>query len=338
MNRRFTAGIIGVGRIGFTLQFDRKREQPASHALALHKNSHIELICAADVDHAQLDLFASRYKQSRTYTDAKTMLDEESPDIVVVAVNEEEHCRMAELAIESGPALVILEKPVAPTLSQARQIARKAAEYHVPVCINHERRFSRDYQMVRRILENGEIGTLHTINARLWSGLHVWGPDCAVKGDCSLIHDGTHLIDTMSYLLQDRQLPKPVLDNVRKSRKTVSQLNWHYNVKDGPVCFVEVVGDKTFFGFELECIADRGRVVIGNGYLKVTRAKPSPYYSNFKSLLPELKYRRPMKTAYFSGMVENCVDHLDGSGQLISSLETGINAVKNLQAVAGLLK
>ena len=35
---KYNAALIGTGRIGFTLGFDSKREQPASHAMALKEN------------------------------------------------------------------------------------------------------------------------------------------------------------------------------------------------------------------------------------------------------------------------------------------------------------
>lgn len=34
-SKKYSAALIGLGRIGFSLGFDRKREQPASHTMAL---------------------------------------------------------------------------------------------------------------------------------------------------------------------------------------------------------------------------------------------------------------------------------------------------------------
>ena len=38
---RYNAAIIGTGRIGFSLGFDKKREQPASHTMTLINNKSI---------------------------------------------------------------------------------------------------------------------------------------------------------------------------------------------------------------------------------------------------------------------------------------------------------
>ena len=40
----YTATLVGTGRIGFSLGFDKKREQPASHTMALLDNKRVNLI------------------------------------------------------------------------------------------------------------------------------------------------------------------------------------------------------------------------------------------------------------------------------------------------------
>ena len=52
----YTAAIIGTGRIGFSLGLDKKREQPASHTMALLSNRRIRLVAGCDVDSQRLEL------------------------------------------------------------------------------------------------------------------------------------------------------------------------------------------------------------------------------------------------------------------------------------------
>lgn len=40
----YTAAVVGTGRIGFSLGFDKKREQPASHTMALNENPRVKII------------------------------------------------------------------------------------------------------------------------------------------------------------------------------------------------------------------------------------------------------------------------------------------------------
>ena len=50
----YTAALVGTGRIGFSLGFDKKREQPASHTMALLGNNRIKLIAACDTNEEKL--------------------------------------------------------------------------------------------------------------------------------------------------------------------------------------------------------------------------------------------------------------------------------------------
>ena len=65
--------------------------------------------------------------------------------------------------------------------------------------------------------------------------------------------------------------------------------------------------------------------------------KPSPYYTNFFFLKKNLKIKRPNKTRYFSNMVENCVNYLDGKEELTSTLDDGIDVIKVLYDIEELL-
>lgn len=65
--KKYTAAIIGCGRIGFTLGFDKKREAPASHTMALLQNPSITLTAGCDTFEDNLKLwerYVSRYNKN----------------------------------------------------------------------------------------------------------------------------------------------------------------------------------------------------------------------------------------------------------------------------------
>ena len=143
----YTAAIIGTGRIGFTLGFDKKREQPASHTMALLANKKIRLIAAADTNQENLERW-EKFVKGKFVREAKTFSTSEElykaftkiPDIITVAVNEDAHLKTALDAIAAKPRLLILEKPVALNMSDGLAIKRAAEAASVPVLVNHERR------------------------------------------------------------------------------------------------------------------------------------------------------------------------------------------------------
>jgi predicted dehydrogenase len=337
-NAVYSALIVGAGRIGFLLGRDPLREQPASHALALSANRRIRLVGTVDTNPDRLTAWKRQFPSTKTYLDLNEAMTKERPDIVVVAVPEEEHAPVALQVFPFRPRLVILEKPVAPNRKEAAAIARAAARFRVPVSVNHERRFSRDYVRARELLHNGAVGEVHGVRAALWSGAPVWTKKAKEDGACSLLHDGTHLLDTVRFLL-NRDLPRPALDFTgRKGGGTVTRLFFHYVIGKDLFVAVELAGNKKVFDFEIEAMGAAGRLHIGNGFFRLMRAAPSRLYSGFHSLRRDPRVRRPKKTGYFSLMVKNCVDFLDGRAALISPLTEGIKTLNALYDIAALLR
>jgi predicted dehydrogenase len=338
MVKKYKAAIIGIGRIGYLLQKDKKREQPASHSYALSKNRRINLIAACDINKDRLKCWHKDYPKTNIYTDYRTLLKNESPDLIVIATNEESHLAIALDAIKSKPGLIILEKPVAPNIKDASLILKQSKKYKVPLMINHERRFSKDYRIVKKILDDKLIGDIHAVYASLWTNNAVWTKESYKTGASSLIHDGTHLIDII-YFLFNVKLTMPVIDNIVKDKKNrIISLNLHYILKNKTIVYLDFSGCKDYFGFEIEIRASLGRIIIGNGYFKVYISKPSHLYSNFKSLEKEKKFTKPHKTGYFSNMVQSAVDYLDGKSPLSSSINDGVKVLKSIYDIIDEIK
>lgn len=88
----YTAALIGTGRIGFSLGFDKKREQPASHTMALLENKRIRLVAAADTDEEKLaewKKYVDRHSKTGTqvFSSSDELYKNVNPDIITIAVN-----------------------------------------------------------------------------------------------------------------------------------------------------------------------------------------------------------------------------------------------------------
>lgn len=357
----YTAAVGGTGRIGFTLGFDKKREQPASHTMALNANPRVKIIAGVDKNPESLALWKKHNPCARAFESIEKMYEafaacggknaqERDPDIVVVAVNEDAHLSVALEAISHKPRLVILEKPVALNMREAETIRRAAKKFSVPILVNHERRFALDWNAAAEYVK--KIGDAQSVSARLFSGMRLYDPDAEVTGGYSLIHDGTHLADIVLFLLEAIQensggknarviLKSPVLSGIvfdKKNKKIVRNLCAHYSTKFCPSVNLEMSGRSRFFGFEVDVIGTEGRIFIGNGFAKFFRRAESKLYSGFFSLEEDKRIILPKKggrvqTAYFSNMVQNAVDFLDGRAPLKSTLQTGMNALNVLEEI-----
>ncbi len=348
----YTAALVGCGRIGYSLGLDLKREQPASHTRAINENPRIKLVAGCDTDAQTLCAWGKANPSVAVYRDSLEMYANVHPDIVVVAVNERSHEKEAIEAVVSRPSLVILEKPVALNIADALKIRDMAQINSVPVMVNHERRFSRDYMLARKLV--GEIGELESVHGILSSGMAVYNPNEEGSGAYSLLHDGTHLVDAVQFLLGEMRsvdvdsgkksglmkralkfsrekdvayspmLKNPVLTGLLVDEKNcVRHVSAHYSLDACPDVALTFSGRSRYFGFEIDIRGTEGRVCIGNGFFKFYRRRESVLYSGFHSLSRE-KIQVPERTGYFSNMVQSAVDFLDGKSPLLSSLRTGI--------------
>ncbi|MBO4546170.1 MAG: Gfo/Idh/MocA family oxidoreductase [Treponema sp.] len=346
--KKYTAAVVGAGRIGWTLGFDKKREQPASHVMALKKNRRIKLIAGVDNNPKTLALFHSKNPLVRACSSVDELYQNCSPDIVVVAVNEDAHLGVTLDVLSRSPKLVILEKPVALNLKQAAKIKAAAKKYGVPILVNHERRFALDYNAASQYL--AQIGGVQMISAKLFSGMKLYDPDAEESGAYSLLHDGTQLVYLVLFLLENLSgmqggseralLKNPVVTGIfrdPKNKNVVRELCAHYSTKVCPQVSLFMSGRSRFFGFELDILGTEGRVCIGNGYAKFYKRFESNLYTGFYSLSRDKKIVLPKKTGYFANMVQNAVDFLDGRRPLMSTLQTGINALAVLEDIKNCL-
>ena len=201
----------------------------------------------------------------------------------------------------------------------------------------------------------GEIGEIQQVSAALHSGLRVYSAKEEETGFYSLIHDGTHLVDIVRFLLQDRELEKPVLSGVHWDQENMLRnMTVTYACGTCPAVQFTISGRSKFFGFEIDILGTLGRIRLGNGFFHFYQSRESKLYSGFRSLeevsgnfsyqsegrsqIEALKKGRfAGKTGYFSGMVQNAVDFLDGIAPLGSSLEKGIATLRILEEMKDLV-
>ena len=347
--RNYTAAIIGTGRIGFSLGLDRKREQPASHTMALLANRRIRIIAGCDKDATHLEDWHRYCSGISAYSSYGYLFAACNPDIVVIAVNEDAHLEATLAAIRSRPKLIILEKPVALTMKDGLRIADAAAIQKVPVMVNHERRFALDYAAAKSYMAG--IGSIQSMTAELDSGLRVYSRNDESTGAYSLLHDGTHLVDIVQFLLAGKSCDKasakksiiydPVLTSVccdEKDPSVVRNLSVHFSSDTCPDVTIRISGRSTYFGFGVDICGTDGRIRIGNGYAEFYRREQSKLYTGFYSLVPDKQIKLPKKTRYFSNMVENAVDFLDGKAPLRSTLQDGLADLDVLERICALLQ
>jgi len=185
-------GIIGMGMGKFHLR--HYLEHPAATVVGI-----------ADLARERLDLAAQSAPNASLYQDYETMLKEQRPDLVSVALPNHLHEPVSVAALKAG-AHVLCEKPMSTDIESALRMRDAAEATGRNLWINFSQRFSPSAVWAKRLADSGELGELYHGYAK-WTrrngfpGFGGWFGQKAFSGGGPLIDLGVHRIDFMLWLM-----------------------------------------------------------------------------------------------------------------------------------------
>ncbi len=135
---RIRAGVVGVGHMG---QY---------HARVYAELWDIDLVGVTDIDGDRAAAVARHY-DTRAFADHRDLIGQ--VDVVSVAVPTEQHFHVAGDLLQAGIG-VLVEKPMTPTLEEARELFAIARRTGAALQVGHVERFNGAVQELRKIVEN----------------------------------------------------------------------------------------------------------------------------------------------------------------------------------------
>ena len=164
----------------------------------------ITALCDTNLDKARK--VANALEITSVYTDLEKMLQTEKPDFLDIITPPETHKALCLIAAKNG-VHIICQKPLAPTLIEAQEIAAEISKYEVRMMVHENFRFQPWHREIKKLLEKKEIGEiLHTINWRMRMG-DGWQEDAYMNRQpyfremkqLLMYETGVHLIDVLRY-------------------------------------------------------------------------------------------------------------------------------------------
>lgn len=147
-NGKVRTAVIGAGKMG------------AIHAKVYHQLPQSDLTAVIDIDKTKAKNLAKKYKCS--YCDnCEEILDD--IDAVTISTPTVSHLELAKLFIENGKA-VLIEKPLAVTVSQARQIVTLAQKHNVIAAVGHSERCNPVVQAMKKFDIEAKFIEAHRIS------------------------------------------------------------------------------------------------------------------------------------------------------------------------------
>ena len=196
---RYRSAIVGLSGIG------ARRPEPASgipvfgvtgrsHAAAYHQHPQTEVVAVCDIRPEAVSEFREQWgdvwPDVNCYTDYKELLEREQPDIVSVVTPDHLHADITIEAARGSARAVLCEKPIATTLADADRMIEATAREGVLLSVEHTRRWSHEFHLVRQLIRSGTYGSLRNIVANLY------GPRAM------LFRNGTHTVDMICFFAE----------------------------------------------------------------------------------------------------------------------------------------
>lgn len=300
--KQLNAIVVGLGRIGFEMEGEYGRANPCTHAGAYQRSRKINLVGGFDTDLSQVKKFSERYKKclvNQKGENLESFLIRSKASIVSVSCSSSSHLRVIRQiskAVGQGCNIkgVLLEKPIGMNSDEALKIQKVLSKLDVQVVVCHDRRFMSEFQYFfkshfnRKKLGLGDLrhirGAVHcasTIKGRRGQQKIFGGP---------MLHDGTHLIDLMIYLVGRPKLVSAW--SVRRDLESVGEDTsygqlWFENSVTG---LFLVGGNRKYFHFELEVEWERAKLLFSHGrWLYLLKDSSTPYLKANEVRLPKSK-------------------------------------------------
>jgi predicted dehydrogenase len=154
-NRKLRVGIIGTGWIA------------DSHIDSYKRMPDVEIVAGCDLIPGKAQAFFKKHGVEGVKTDYashKEMLDDESLklDAVSVCTYNRQHAIPSIYALEKG-VNVMLEKPFTVTLEEALEVMKAEKKSGKVLSIGFQPRLDANMQMIKKIVESGELGQIYYI-------------------------------------------------------------------------------------------------------------------------------------------------------------------------------
>lgn len=321
--------LLGLGRIATLLEKDEFRYHPCTHSGALLRSTlseRFDLAGAYDPDHKRTKEFLQDWN-----LDICTNLSDierRQFDLCIIASSSEAHFENFRYAANLGIKRILIEKPVCIHYEDLLKLKKSADSKKISVWVNHERRYHPVYNYAKDLLISGKAGKIKTIRAAVLTSYRDPGRAYKTKSGGPLLHDGTHALDFLDFLLGKAK--RVHFHRVERQRRNYPEKTALAVIEypESVFVFLEAGGERNYFQFEIDVETTEKRIILSNDGHKIFSSAESPLYKGFKSLkeeaFPQFENLNPWIFLY-----QEIIDHFDQkSSQIKGSLSANQRILK----------
>jgi dTDP-4-amino-4,6-dideoxygalactose transaminase/predicted dehydrogenase len=331
--RRMRIGIVGAGMRG------------RHHAEAIAADPRLALTAVSDTRPEAAREMAGQFG-CQAFDAPEELIRSGVVDALVIATPHWQHADLAVAAFRAG-LHVLCEKPLTVTVGQADEVLASAAESTGLFAVVYPFRFEPAFAEAKRLLDSGQLGPVYRcsmVEAAWRTAAYFksspWRGTWKGEGGGVLLNQAPHVLDRYVWLCGMPEVVTARCDTNLHSievEDTVSAILRHANGAHGHL-HLNTVESPITSRTVVSC--DRGRVVIENNRLWVTRLRQSireataidpRFWGEVEGETREIALRpgpNPLTTFY-----KNFLQAAGGKGQLVSPGEEGRHAVELANAM-----
>ena len=313
-------GIVGCGDV---------TEVKSGPGFLKAEGSQLVAVMRRDADKARD--YAARHGVPKWTADAAELIHDPEVDAVYVATPPNAH-KDAVLMCAAAGKPVLVEKPLAHTLTDARAIVAACEEAHVPLFSAYYRRALPQFVEIKRLIDSGAIGTPRAVAITHFErprrpgpddeGL-AWRGDPAIGGGGIFVDIGCHALDFLDHLFG------PIVDAVGFAARQGDLYPAEDNVTaaftfesgvhgNGRWCFTAYDAGDSHMTIE------RTHVMGTGGEIEFSCFHPAPVV--LKTPAGTREFAIPNPPHVHQPLIQTVVDDLLGRGTCPSTGESGLRA------------
>lgn len=191
-------GMIGVGDV-----------TEVKSGPAFYKTPHSSLLAVTSRTREKAADYALRHGIPKLYQDVAALLADPDIDIVYIATPPSTHKEYALQVIQAGKP-VYVEKPMAMSLVEAKEMYDVAKQKEVPLFVAFYRRALPYFTQVKQWIDKGKIGKILTVSVRLIRApylsdldpdTHTWRIKKEIGGEGYFVDMAPHTLDILDYII-----------------------------------------------------------------------------------------------------------------------------------------
>lgn len=327
--------LIGCGRIS------------PNHIIAAQNNG-LDIVAICDIVRENAEDKMLKFdldpKNVAIYEDYREMLKKEKPELVAIATESGKHAGIA-LDCIAANCHVIIEKPIALSIADADEIIKKAKEKGVLVCANHQNRFNKSIQEIRRAIEKNRFGKLLHGTAHIrWARDHAYYDRAAWRGTWeqdggALMNQCIHDIDLLRWMMGDEidtvygmtdRLIHPYIEAEDLGLAVIKFKNGSYGIIEGTTNIYPKNLEETLYIF-----GEKGTVKAGGEAVNIIEEwKFADYFGDEETVKKECSENPPNVYGFgHAKLYKNMIQAIEGKEELIADGEAGKRALELVLAI-----